>query len=316
MALVVCCPCGNPVDSDNLDLLVSVECPSCRKELTLELENATGQANRAILTVMEGPYWVGEQFLIPVGVELRIGRSSGNWLMLDDDGVSDTHCRLILTKQGAVVVEDQKSESGTWIGQQRIARGRLSPQQSFKTGDFRFRLDIHTSDGTTIQATPVYVQDGEDLRPALSRAKANHPLVRDRYIYARWMILAFAVLSGFTHLLGLRRVFGEDSAWLWSVLGGLAVAAAISMCGRHVALAHRMFKHASWLLLVFLAIADLVWLLPASAIASLTMASALILLIMLVPNLWLAILGLSLGGIGLLVLLIAVFSGVSKFMGS
>src|SRR5262245_47695198 len=117
MAQTICCPCGSPIDCDNLELVITVECPRCRKELNLELQadNNSPAGRRAMLTVMEGPYWVGEQFVLPVGEVLRIGQGTGNWLSLESTSVSDIHCRLQLTPQGAVIVEDHASHSGVWF---------------------------------------------------------------------------------------------------------------------------------------------------------------------------------------------------------
>ncbi len=152
MSFVVCCPCGNPLERDDVDLVVALDCPHCKRELTLEFEDAEKRRLRAVVTVMEGPHWVGERFIAPVGERLSIGRALGSWLSLDGDGVSDIHCELRLSKRGSLVIEDCGSEGGTWVGKQRISRGRLADKHSFRVGEFRLRVDFQGDDGASAAA--------------------------------------------------------------------------------------------------------------------------------------------------------------------
>ncbi len=312
MALVVCCPCGNPVDCDQLELVVTVNCPLCKRELVLELEDASGRSSRAILTVMEGPFWVGEQFILPVGVELRIGKATGNWLSLDHDTLANVHARLQLAPDGSVVLEDGKSEQGTWIGKHRIARGKLAPRQSFRTGEFRFRLDLQSSDGTTVAAVPGVtggsgVLDESGFLPVMREVKDTRNPLRwfsvNRFIIARWYMLVFAILMGVYHFLSIKQSTESSRALLTSSLSAGVVLAILILAGQRVTLAHRHLKYASLAVLILLAVVDLTWSMPIPAIGCFAMAASMTVLIMRVPSGALALLGTAAGLCSVTVLL-------------
>lgn len=309
MALVVCCPCGNPIDCDQLDLVVTVNCPLCRKELTLEIEDSAGRSSRGVLTVMEGPFWVGEQFVVPVGLELRIGKASGNWLSLDADGLSNIHCRLHMGADGTVILEDTKSESGTWINKQRIARGKLASRQSFRAGEFRFRLDIQSSDGTTVVAAPgaAAALDESAFLPVMREVKDTRDPLRwfsiNRFVIARTFMLSFAVLMGLFHICAIRLNTDSTRPWLVASLTGIGIASVFLVAGRRVALAHKYLKYASLSVLVGFAILDLTWTMPVPAIACFAMAACLTVLIMRVPGGVLAMIGTTVGLCSVTVLL-------------
>lgn len=297
MAQVVCCPCGNPVDCDQLELVVTVSCPHCQRELTIELEDAGGRSTRAILTVMEGPFWIGEQFILPVGVELTIGRASGNWLSLDSETLSPRHCRLHLSPDGMVTVEDGKSEAGTWIGKQRIARGKLLPKQSFRAGEFRFRLDVNSSDGTTVVGAPgaAVPLDESGFLPVMREVKNRRDPLRwfaiNRFIIARWYMLVLAILTAAYHFMRFSRSTESSRPLLMGTLGAAAILALFLIAGRRVALAHRHLKYLSLAVLVLLAIVDLSIGLTIPAISCLAMAACLTVLILRVPSGALALIG-------------------------
>jgi hypothetical protein len=300
MSQVVCCPCGNPLDCDDLDLVVTLTCPVCTREITIEIEDGSGRTRRALLTVMEGPYWVGEQFVLPVGAELRIGKSPGNWLSLESDELSDFHCRLLLSDKGSVILEDHQSKSGTWVGKQRIARGRLAPMQSFRLGEFRFRFDLFSSEGTTIAAapSPAYA-DASGPLPMMSRVQGEKSplqwLTSRRYIVARRFVQGFAILTGLYHLFNLHADSQSDRPWLMAAVIAATLVAGILVTGRKMALVHRQMKFASTLLLIILATVDLSIGMPIGAIAALFLAACLVLLILRVPSRGLALFGTMVG---------------------
>ncbi|GMU32830.1 MAG: FHA domain-containing protein [Planctomycetia bacterium] len=301
MALVVCCPCGNPLDCDQLDLVVTVNCPLCKKELTLELEDSAGRSSRAVLTVMEGPFWVGEQFIMPVGHELRIGKAIGNWLALDAEGLSQIHCRLNLGENGTVILEDAKSESGTWINKQRIERGKLGTKQSFRAGEFRFRLDIQSSDGTTVVAAPGAAMplDESAFLPVMREVKDRRNPLRwfsiNRFMIARSFMTAFAILMGLFHLFEIHRTSDSSRPWLVGIAYGVGIAGIFLLSGRRVALAHKHLKYGSLAVLVLFAILDLAWSMPVPAIAGFAMAACVTVLILRIPGGALALIGTTVG---------------------
>lgn len=318
MAVVICCPCGTPIDYENLDLVVTLSCPKCSRELELEIEQGPADRRRGLLTVVEGPHWVGERFLVPVGVELKIGNTSGNWICLDSEQVAPYHCRMLLSPQGAVVVEDAKSPTGTWIGQQRIARGRLGPSQSFRVGEFRFRLDFQNSDGTTVVAAPSPVLDRSGVLPTMVKVTPKptlgNKLASHRFRLARWLLLAAAVSLGVFHLVGLQ---GVTESWHWARAAavGLGVGLLTAATGRKVTLAHRYFRYGPIALMIALSIADMVWALPAGIVATLGIAASLGMMIVANPATALVACGAGLGLVSVIIVGIAAIRGVLGLAG-
>lgn len=297
MAMVVCCPCGTPVDCEHIELVVTLSCPACNKEINIELEDPNGRVRRALLTVMSGPYWVGEQFVIPIGEPLRIGRAAGNWLSLDSEHLSDVHCSLNVTPDGHIIIEDQGSRTGVWVNRQRIARGKLAPMQSFRVGEFKFRFDMQSPDGTTVVAAPsaTAAADESGPLPFLSQVQQKPTplrwLVSNRYRISRLYMQPFAWLMGLYHLLAFRMKSDGAGPWFWSLLGAAAIAAGLALAGRRLTLVHRHFKYASLASLLVLAVIDLMLALPVPAIACLFLAACLTVMILRVPSGWLALLG-------------------------
>jgi len=318
MALVICCPCGNPIDFEHLELVVTLTCPRCGREIDLEFEDAQANRRRATLTVIEGPHWIGEQFLVPVGVELRIGQAAGNWISLDSEKIAPLHCRLQLTQQGVVVVEDSQSPTGTWIGHQRIARGRLAGGQALRVGDFRFRLDYQNIDGTTIVASPAVVTERSGILPTMAsvqpKATPTNVLLRNRFRLARWLLWACGALMGAYHFAALHQ---PPLDWHWARSAAVAglVLGAILGTSRHVTLGHRLFKYLPIAVLIVLAVVDMVWVLPAGIVSQLGLAAALAMLIVATPQSTLVVCGTSLGAACMLVGLIAAIKNLAALAG-
>jgi hypothetical protein len=310
MAICVCCPCGYPLDCDNLELLVSVSCPRCKKELTLELGDSPERRKVALLTIMEGPHWVGEQFVVPVGENVVIGKAASNWLPLEGDGVSDVHCVLRLTNTGSLVIEDKQSHTGTWVGQQRIARGKLGLTQSFRVGEFRLRLDLQGADGSTVSAAQGTGAVSDEPRlPTMHavtpKATIGAWLVRNRFILSRNLFMAMAWLAAAYHMLGLHQNRINSWSWRSAVAIGLCILTGLSLAGRRVTLAHQYFKYVSLVVLVLLAVVDMTWQLPAGAIAALGLAACLSLLCLRVPSQILAAIAALTGSTAVLIIGIA-----------
>jgi hypothetical protein len=307
MALTICCPCGNPLDCDHLELVVSLTCPRCQREIELEVQLAPDRHAFAILTIMEGPYWVGEQFVMPIAQDLRIGKAAGNWLSLESDALSNTHCRLQLTANGHVIVEDLKSDSGTWIGSQRIVRGRLQPLQSFSAGGFRFRLDMPSPDGTTVAMTsPVARLVETKPLPTLTNITREKTLpdqlIAARFLWSRRAVLLFAWITAVYHACSLARRPESSQAWLSAILLGLAIGAGLTAMARRLTIAHPYSRFVSLAVIFALAIADLAWKLPGGAIASLGLVGALAMLLPVLPTVPMAV---SAGVLGLLALMLS-----------
>lgn len=289
MAQVVCCPCGKPLDCDNLDIVVTLSCPRCGGEIVLELDSGESGPLRATLTVMEGPYWVGEQFILPVGADLVIGSDTGNWLSLDGDAVAGHHCRLRVAGDGQTSLEDLGSAAGTWIGEQRIARGQLKPRQSFRVGEFRFRLDLQTT-GSSWGPAPANLpaKRAERSLPAMERVSGDRTpgawLVRHRFRVSRWLVLVFGWMAGVTHAGWFLTRAENPWSWSKSIVAGGAMVAAMAIAGRRVTLLHRYYKYGSLAAIAVLVALSTVWSLFLPALAMLLLALALVLLIIWTPS--------------------------------
>lgn len=306
MGLSVQCACGNPLEGENLDLVVTLNCPHCRRELTLEIDDANGVSKRPILTVVQGPHWVGQQFVVPVGVDLSIGRDPTNWIALDDQSVADVHCRLKLLSDGGLIIEDQKSNSGTWVGTKRVARGKLIPSQPFRLGSFQLRLDLRAIEAPAAPA-PQRI-DLQETEPSV-RFDVTRPqpalfrwIVRNRFQASRIIMFSGAWLMGLYHAvawIGASHGWGQRSRW---ILGSIVITAAMLASGSRVSLAHRQFKYASLLTLVVLVLIDLSFGFQSAAIAGLCIAACLTILVMRIPSGLLATFALAMGLAGILTL--------------
>jgi FHA domain-containing protein len=319
MGLAVQCACGNALEGENLDLVVTLSCPHCRRELTLELDDVTGTSKRPVLTVVRGPYWVGTQFVVPVGVDLSIGRGSSNWIVLEDPSISEVHCRVRLLPDSGLVLEDQKSATGTWVGPKRVSRGKLISSQPFRLGNFSFRLDLLPIDTTTAPQQPLDLRDDTPSvrfdvtrpEPALFRW-----FIRNRFQVSRLLILIGAWTMGVYHALAWLPGSKGWGHWSRLVLGAAAITGAMLASGSRVSLAHRQFKYASLAVLVLLAIIDSVFQFHSAAIAALCLAACLTILVMRVPTGVLAMLSVAVGTAGLIVVLVATIVRCVDLIGS
>jgi two-component system cell cycle response regulator len=66
----------------------------------------------------------GELYKLPQGRAVRIGRSEGADIRLDDDGISRLHCSLE-ARGGDAIVRDLDSHNGTFVGGERITERKL-----------------------------------------------------------------------------------------------------------------------------------------------------------------------------------------------
>ena len=89
MAILICCPCGLPLDCENIDLVIDAACPRCKRNLDLEFEDESGARRRAVLTILEGPIWKGEQFVMPIGQQLTLGTGTDGWLSLEGENLEE-----------------------------------------------------------------------------------------------------------------------------------------------------------------------------------------------------------------------------------
>lgn len=68
------------------------------------------------LVIVEPAARAGAEF--PLGPELTVGRAGGCSIVLDEQYVSQVHCRIFI-RDGAVFAEDLGSTNGTWVNGSR-----------------------------------------------------------------------------------------------------------------------------------------------------------------------------------------------------
>lgn len=282
MALVIVCPCGLPLDCENIDLVITASCPRCKRELSLDVESGNAKTRRAVLTLMDGPIWRGEQFVMPVGQQLTIGTGTETWLSLEGEGIEPQHCRLRVSGNGYVVIEDLDTPDGTWIENARIAKGKLLPAHSFRIGEYRFRLDFRSSLGPS-RPTSVGGDEIDNPIPAstvFDRWHKEHSpaaaLVQQRFGFARIVLTIYAWLAGVYHFLYLHQQAEPRWEGYLALIAGVIIVTALLLTTRLVALVHRHAKYAGILALLVLAVFDLANLrLNVPAIPSIVLAAAM-----------------------------------------
>lgn len=63
----------------------------------------------------------GRSWQVPLsGMQLKIGRTADNDVVLDDTNVSSHHCVIGRDPTGAFMIHDLRSTNGTWLGEQRV----------------------------------------------------------------------------------------------------------------------------------------------------------------------------------------------------
>jgi two-component system, cell cycle response regulator len=88
--------------------------------------------NYACLIIIAGSN-VGQMFRID-SEEMVIGRGHLNQIVLIDDGISRSHCRLIALPGGEVMLEDLSSTNGTYINSERVSRRLLRDGDKIQVG--------------------------------------------------------------------------------------------------------------------------------------------------------------------------------------
>lgn len=88
------------------------------------------------VTVLEGPDRGVE---LTSSETLSVGSADGNDLTLHDDAVSRFHVELARQDSGVLVV-DQGSSNGTWLGETRLERATVPPSSQITIGETRLRL--------------------------------------------------------------------------------------------------------------------------------------------------------------------------------
>jgi DNA-binding NtrC family response regulator len=95
---------------------------------------------------------------------LTLGTADGNDLVLGDDTVSRFHALLRRTEEGILVV-DQRSTNGTWVGSARLGQALVAPGTVLQLGRTRVRV----SEGKELA---VDLHEGDALGPLRGRSPA------------------------------------------------------------------------------------------------------------------------------------------------
>jgi two-component system cell cycle response regulator len=121
------------VDDDDDDDCTSV---ASRDELRAALAKAAEEKNKTArpwLMIVSGFGNAGKMYRLER--ELVIGRHAQCDVLLDQDGVSRRHAKLVLTPEGNVDVVDLESRNGTFINGERISRERLRDGDQIQIGN-------------------------------------------------------------------------------------------------------------------------------------------------------------------------------------
>ncbi|MCA9685308.1 MAG: penicillin-insensitive murein endopeptidase [Myxococcales bacterium] len=91
----------------------------------------------------------GKSWTVPFsGMQLSVGRTGDNDIVLDQGGVSSRHCLIGRDPSGAFMVADQGSTNGTWIGDQRTAGPtRIGPGTQLIVGSYILSLEVAARTG-------------------------------------------------------------------------------------------------------------------------------------------------------------------------
>jgi serine/threonine protein kinase len=104
------------------------------------------------LDLVSGPD-AGRTLSIADGQSLVVGRGQGSDLLINDPRISRAHCTL-QADMGRLILRDNGSSGGTFLGQQRITEYSLQPGDLIKIGDTEFRCRLSSPrDATTLSPT-------------------------------------------------------------------------------------------------------------------------------------------------------------------
>lgn len=96
-----------------------------------------------MLVALEGPH-AGSRFAVPA-TGISFGREADNDLVLTDEKISRRHAR-IMSANGQLVLEDNKSRNGTFVNNQRVSRVELRDGDRVALGVNLFLIQPATED--------------------------------------------------------------------------------------------------------------------------------------------------------------------------
>jgi ABC transport system ATP-binding/permease protein len=95
-----------------------------------------------ILRSSEAPAEVGEiTFRLTPGAGKTMGRAVRSDFVVDAALVSRFHCRLAVTADGGLEVEDLESTNGTYVNDARVRRAALTQGDRLRVGRVEFTIE-------------------------------------------------------------------------------------------------------------------------------------------------------------------------------
>lgn len=95
------------------------------------------------------PADAGLLFRLVPGTLKTIGRAPGVDFVVDAALVSRVHCRLTLSEQNELLLEDLGSTNGTFLNGQKVGRAVLSVGDKLTVGRVEFVVNVESSDKST-----------------------------------------------------------------------------------------------------------------------------------------------------------------------
>jgi hypothetical protein len=151
------------------------------------------------------------------------------------------------------------------------------------------------------------------------RERLSYSLIANRFRVGRGFILTSAWMLGPYHFLRQSQILDGPWEWPGALLFGLAALCGLTISGRRVTLLHRHFRYVSLVILMTLAGVDMQLGLAGPAIACLLLASCVLLIVLRVPNVVLAWLGVIFGVIAsgiVVVILLQQLIGLGRWLGA
>lgn len=306
------------MEAGGIDVVVSLRCPACEREMTLEYAGSEKERRRAILEVVEGPRFLGEQFVVPINEELVIGSAEGGWLRFQDGGLDAVHCWIKVDHHGAVMVGDLGSKTGTWIDQLRVVEGVLDPEQHLRLGYYRLRVrhamvgeappeEQKADEGETPEAVPLIT-----MKSIEAEETPVHRLVALRFYLARNGLIILSWLGGMHHFLEMRQWPGQS--WIVAALSGIAYTFILSQFAQRIGLTEARTNLAALIVAGLAAVIDAGLFLWFAAAAAALVAGASAVLILKEPKPEHAIGATTLGAAGLAVLAVVTIQKMIEYL--
>jgi pSer/pThr/pTyr-binding forkhead associated (FHA) protein len=141
-----------------------VACSSCSKPLRVVspgLEPNTAPLDR-MLTIVEGPMFVGERIFIGGNYPIRIGKRPDSHIVLSGYLVSRRHCELVPTDTGWRI-EDRASTNGVYVNDERTPGHDLRHGDRVRLGEFHLLYVITSRPSDSEEtATAFAIEDRVD----------------------------------------------------------------------------------------------------------------------------------------------------------